>query len=52
MNLEIEAEQGHDRGPATFFVTETRISCRDFENRSVIRVSRKSPDHGVFLQPR
>jgi len=52
MNLDIEAEQGHDRGTETLFVTETRTSCRDFEDRSVIRISRKSPNLGVFLQPR
>lgn len=31
MNLDIEAEQGHDRGIETIFVTETRASCRNFE---------------------
>jgi hypothetical protein len=37
MNLDIEAEHGHDRGTEALFVTETRINCRDFEDRSVIR---------------
>jgi hypothetical protein len=52
MNLDIEVEQGHDRGTETLFVTETRASCRDFEVRSVIRISRKSSNLGVFPQPR
>ena len=52
MNLDIEAEHGHDCGTETLFIIETRTRCRDFENRSVIRVSRKSPDLGAFLQPR
>lgn len=52
MNLDIEVEHGHDRGTETLFMTETRTSCRDFEDRSVIRISRKSPDTDVFLQPR
>ena len=48
MNLGIEAEQGHDRGTETLFVTETRTNCRDSEGRSVIRISRKLPDLEVF----
>jgi len=40
MNLGIEAEHGYDRGTETLFMTETRTSCRDFENRSVIRIAR------------
>ena len=52
MNLDIEAEQDYDRGTETLFVTETRTSCSDFEDPSVIRISRKSPNLGVFLQPR
>ena len=52
MNLDIEAEQGHHRGTETIFVTETRTRCRDFEDRTVIRISRKSPDLGVSLQSR
>lgn len=52
MNLNIEAEQGHDHGTETLFVTETWTSCCDFEDWSLIRISRKSPDLGVFLQPR
>ena len=52
MNLDIEAEQGHDRGTEMLFVSETRTSCRDFEDRSVIRISGKSPDLGGFLKPR
>lgn len=51
MNLDIEAEHGHDRGTEALFVTETRINCRDFEDRSVIRIG-KSPNLVVFLQPR
>jgi hypothetical protein len=42
MNLDIEAEQGHDRGTEALFVTETRTSCRDSEDRIVIRISRDS----------
>ena len=34
MNLDVEAEQGHDRGTETLFVTESRTSCRDFEGRN------------------
>ena len=52
MNLEIEAKQGHDRGRETLFVTESRTSCGDFEDWTVFPISRKSPDLGVFLQPR
>ena len=51
MNLDIEAEQGHDRGTETLFVTETRASCRDSEDRSVIRISKKSLNLGGFPQP-
>lgn len=32
MNLDIKTEHGHDRGTETLFVTETRVSCRDFED--------------------
>ena len=49
MNLDIVAEHGHDRGRETLFVTETRMSCRDFEDRSVIRIFRRSPNLGVLL---
>jgi len=52
MNLDIEAEQDYDRGTETLFVTETRASCRDFKERSVLRISRKSFNLWVFLQPR
>ena len=52
MNLDIETEQGHDRGTEALFVTETRTSCRDLENRGGIRIFRKSPDIEGFLQPR
>ena len=52
MNLDIEAEHGHDRGTETLFVIETHTSCRDSEDWSNIRISRKSPNLGVFLQPR
>ena len=52
MNLDIEAEQVHHRGTETLFVTEKRTSFRDFEDRTVIRISRKSLDLGGFLQPR
>ena len=51
MNLDIEAEEGHDCVTETRFVTETRTSYRDFEDWSNIRISRKSPDLGVFPQP-
>ena len=30
MNVDIEADQGHDRGTETLFVTETRTGCGDF----------------------
>ena len=52
MNLDIAAEHSPDRGTETLFATETRTSCRDFEDRSVIRISRKLPNHVTFLQPR
>lgn len=52
MNVDIDAEQGHECDTETLFVTETRTSCRNFEDRSVIRIARKSPNLGVFLQPR
>ena len=48
MNLDIEAEQVHHRGTETLFVTEKRTSFRDFEDRTVIRISRKPPDLGGF----
>ena len=48
MNLDIEADHDHDRGTEALFVTETRTS-HDFKDRSVIRISRKSPNLGVFL---
>ena len=52
MNVDLKAEQGHDRGIVTLFRSETRTSCRNFEERSVIRISRKSPNLWGFLQPR
>lgn len=52
MNLDIEAEQDYDRGTETLFVTEPHTSCSDFEGEAIVRISRKSSDLRVFLQPR
>ena len=46
MNLEIEAEQGQDRGTEILMVTETFTSCREFEGWRPILMSTKSPLSG------
>jgi hypothetical protein len=45
--VDIQVDHGHALSIETLFVTEIRDELRDFEDRSVIRISRNYPLSGV-----